>query len=137
MCYLIQYNVCRRSLLYFFPILNGKTVLLRQLKSIDAKSISMLLTHEVATYLKVEIPNSHRIYEAKKFIKYSHQRFKSKKALIFAIELEMESDNAVSVGIISIKNIDVVNKNSEIRYWIGKGYWRKGIATEYLNLATS
>jgi hypothetical protein len=72
---------------YAFPMifltLNGKTILLRQLKNKDAKNISMLLTQEVSTYLKVEIPNPYKIDESKKFIKYSHQRFKSKKSLDF------------------------------------------------------
>ena len=54
-----------------------------------------MLTPEVCTYLKAEIPNPYRIEQVKKFIKYSHRRFKAKKSLIFAIELKPKQDKAM------------------------------------------
>jgi RimJ/RimL family protein N-acetyltransferase len=117
-----------------FPRLNGKTVLLRQLRNTDAKNISILLTQEVATYLKAKIPSPYKINEARNFIRKSYEKFKSKKALIFAIDFKINSDNSLFVGIISIEKIDFVNMNSEVGYWIGKDYWYKGITTESLKL---
>ena len=41
------------------------------------------------------------------------------------------------IGIISLENIDFVNKNSEIGYWIGNEFWQRGITTKSLGLVTS
>jgi RimJ/RimL family protein N-acetyltransferase len=38
------------------------------------------------------------------------------------------------VGIISLKNIDLYNKNANLGYWIGELYWGNGIASESVAL---
>ena len=38
------------------------------------------------------------------------------------------------VGIISLKDIDLVNKKANLGYWIGDQYWGNGIASESVAL---
>lgn len=121
-----------------FPILNGENVKLRQLCRKDAKRITKLLTQEVSYYLKAIVPNPYKIEDALKFINEGHRSFRSKKGFIFGIDFrtgdEVLSSSSPFVGIISIENIDKINRNAEVGYWIGKEYWNRGIATESLML---
>ena len=120
-----------------FPILKGENVKLRQLCRKDAKRITKLLTQEVSYCLKAIIPNPYKIEDALNFINKSHSNFKSKKGFIFGIDFRgatVELSSSPFVGIISIENIDHINRNAEVGYWIGKEYWNRGIATESLAL---
>ena len=121
-----------------FPILNGENVKLRQLCRKDAKRIAKLLTQEVSYYLKAIIPNRYKIEDALKFINEGHKCFRFKKGFIFGIDFrtgdEVSFSSSPFVGVISIDNIDKINRNAEVGYWIGKEYWNRGIATESLTL---
>ena len=72
------------------------------------------------------------------FIKSSYDNFKLHKAITFGIEYKniLES-KLLLVGTIGIKNIDYVNKKTNIGYWIGKQYQDKGIATECIKLVVN
>ena len=72
------------------------------------------------------------------FIKSSYDNFKLHKAITFGIEYKniLES-KLLLVGTIGIKNIDYVNKKTNIGYWIGKQYQGKGIATECIKLVVN
>jgi RimJ/RimL family protein N-acetyltransferase len=90
-------------------------------------------------YLKAIIPNPYKIEDALKFINEGHKSFRSKKGFIFGIDFRTgdkvsSSTSSPFVGIISIENIDKINRNAEVGYWIGKEYWNRGIATESLTL---
>lgn len=51
---------------------------------------------------------------------------------LFAIEL---SQNNTIIGIIGLKNVDLINRSSEIYVYIGdKEYWGKGYGTESIKL---
>jgi RimJ/RimL family protein N-acetyltransferase len=122
-----------------FPILNGENVKLRQLCRKDAKRIAKLLTQEISYYLKAIIPNPYKIEDALNFINEGHRSFRSKKGFIFGIDFRTgdevsSTSSSPFVGIISIDNIDKINRNAEVGYWIGKEYWNRGIATESLTL---
>lgn len=134
---MINYLMSQSSLVPVFPILKGENVKLRQLCMKDAKRITKLLTQEVSYYLKAIIPNPYKIEDALNFINKSHSNFKCKKGFIFGIDFRGATDELSSspfVGIISIENIDYINRNAEVGYWIGKKYWNRGIATESLAL---
>jgi len=119
-----------------FPILNGENVKLRELCRKDVKRIPKLLTQEVSYYLKQTIPNPYKIEDAIRFIAESHRSFKSRKGFIFGIDFRETGDEFSSslVGIISVDNINKINRNAEVGYWIGKEYWDRGIVTESLEL---
>ena len=41
------------------------------------------------------------------------------------------------VKVIGLKSIDLVNRKANLGYWIGEGYWNKGIATAAVQLVIS
>tara|TARA_Y200000002_G_scaffold133390_2_gene109916 strand:+ start:195 stop:710 length:516 start_codon:yes stop_codon:yes gene_type:complete len=71
----------------------------------------------------------HSIKSQKKFIT---KKIKDKTCKLFLIKF-----NSIYVGVIELFNIDLKNKNCEIRYLIGNpNFWGEGIATKSIELAT-
>ena len=71
----------------------------------------------------------HSIKSQKKFIT---KKIKDKTCKLFLIKF-----NSIYVGVIELFNIDLKNKNCEIRYLIGNtDYWNKGIAAKSIKIAT-
>jgi [ribosomal protein S5]-alanine N-acetyltransferase len=121
-----------------FPRLRGVLVDLRELSVNDAQDIARLINYNIPKYLN-EVPDSYSIQDALRFIKKAHNDFESLIALHFAIEYkamsELSNNNyPVFVGSIGLKNIDLINKEANLGYWIGKQYWGRGIATECVRL---
>jgi [ribosomal protein S5]-alanine N-acetyltransferase len=121
-----------------FPKLFSILVNLRELSVNDAQDIANLMSYNISKYL-YDIANPYTIEHALNFIKSAHSDFKSLRAIHFAIEYKEEdksegSNYPVFVGAISLKNIDLVNKEANLGYWIGEQYWGKGIATECVRL---
>lgn len=84
-----------------------------------------------------EVPYPYTIEDAINFILASDKDFDSLRAIHFAIDYNMyESGNSFQriIGIISLKNIDLINKKANLGYWIGEEFWGKGIATECVKL---
>jgi [ribosomal protein S5]-alanine N-acetyltransferase len=84
-----------------------------------------------------EVPNPYTIEDAINFILASDKDFDSLRAIHFAIDYNIyESGNSFQriIGIISLKNVDLINKKANLGYWIGEGFWGKGIATECVKL---
>jgi [ribosomal protein S5]-alanine N-acetyltransferase len=121
-----------------FPSLLGLLVNLRRLSANDAERIAHLMNYNISKYL-YEVPNPYKIEDALNFIKSSDSDFNSLRAIHFAIEykeyeFELGNKSQPLVGVISLKNIDLVNKTATLGYWIGEDYWGKGIATECVRL---
>lgn len=71
----------------------------------------------------------HSIKSQKKFIT---KKIKDKTCKLFLIKF-----NSIYIGVIELFNIDLKNKNCEIRYLIGNpNFWGEGIATKSIELAT-
>tara|TARA_Y100000768_G_scaffold363102_1_gene322448 strand:+ start:10635 stop:11150 length:516 start_codon:yes stop_codon:yes gene_type:complete len=71
----------------------------------------------------------HTIKSQKKFIA---EKIKDKTCKLFLIKF-----NSIYVGVIELFNIDLKNKNCEIRYLIGDpSFWGGGIATKSIGIAT-
>ena len=70
------------------------------------------------------------------FIHTNYEWCKSTNSELFAIVL-----NDAAIGTISLSKQDMVNKKSQIGYWIGSSYWNNGYTTaafkELLNYAKS
>jgi [ribosomal protein S5]-alanine N-acetyltransferase len=84
-----------------------------------------------------EVPYPYTIKDAISFILSSDRDFDSLRAIHFAIDYNIyESGNSFQqiIGIISLKNIDLINKKANLGYWIGEEFWDKGIATECVKL---
>jgi RimJ/RimL family protein N-acetyltransferase len=124
-----------------FPKISGRLVDLRGLLIGDANDISRLMTDNISKSLW-EVPYPYSLEHAQSFINSSHRDFESLKAVNFAIlyKNNPEGDSSL-VGIVSLKNIDLDNKKSNLGYWIGELYWGNGIASEsvalVINLAFS
>jgi [ribosomal protein S5]-alanine N-acetyltransferase len=120
-----------------FPNVFGESVNLRELTIDDATDIVNLMDYEIAKYL-YEVPYPYRIDDALKFIKYSFDNFKLRKAITFGIEYKNTLESKVLlVGTIGIKDIDCINKKANIGYWIGKQYQGKSISTECIKLVVN
>ena len=84
-----------------------------------------------------EVPYPYTIEDAINFILASGKDFDSLRATHFAIDYNIyESGNSFQriIGIISLKNIDLINKKTNLGYWIGEEFWGKGISTECVKL---
>jgi [ribosomal protein S5]-alanine N-acetyltransferase len=117
-----------------FPKISGQLVNLRGLLIGDANNISRLMTYNISKSLW-EVPYPYSLEHARSSIDSSHRDFESLRAVNFAIlyKNNPEGDRNL-VGIISLKNIDLVNKKANLGYWIGEQYWGNGIASESVAL---
>ncbi|MGE5822907.1 MAG: GNAT family N-acetyltransferase [Nitrososphaerota archaeon] len=117
-----------------FPKISGRLVDLRGLSIGDANDISRLMTYNISKSLW-EVCYPYNLEHAQNFINSSRRDFESLKAVNFAILYNNNPEgNSSLVGIISLKNIDVDNKNANLGYWIGELYWGNGIASESVAL---
>jgi [ribosomal protein S5]-alanine N-acetyltransferase len=120
-----------------FPKLNGTFITLRELSVNDAKSITRFINYNIAKNL-FNVPYPYTMKNALDFVKSSHSDFNSCNAIHFAIEYRKSiNDISIFVGVISIKDIDLVNKKASLGYWIGEEYWGNGIATTSVQLIIS
>lgn len=117
-----------------FPKISGQLVNLRGLSIDDANDISHLMTYNISKSLW-KVPYPYSTEHAQNFINSSRRDFELLKAVNFAILYkDNPDDNSSLVGIISLKNIDLDNKNANLGYWIGELYWGNGIASESVAL---
>ena len=109
--------------------IKGKIIKLRTLKDSDAESIQINANDKaVVRYLSC-LPFPYKLKDAKFFINLTKKNLEEKSAYDFGIEY----DNKI-IGMISLCHLDKKAKNSEVGYWLGKSYWRRGIAKEALAL---
>jgi RimJ/RimL family protein N-acetyltransferase len=117
-----------------FPVLDGVLVGLCELSDEDIGEITQLMTARIAGFLW-EVPYPYSEKNAQDFIDTSRRDFQVLKSVNFAIRYHKKfRDSNRLIGIISIKNIDWINKKANIGYWIGEKYWGRGIGTECVRL---
>ncbi len=111
-------------------IIKGKTINLRKLKASDALPFSKHANdREVSLYTK--IPHPYGMQDALDFIKSTHRVMRNGEAVKLGIELK---ETGEIVGVISLSDIDHVNKKAELSYWLAKPYWGKKIMKEAICL---
>ncbi len=108
--------------------LKGHKIILRELGESDAESLQLNANDEMITKF-TRIPYPYTLEHAKDFIKDTHKHLRNKEAYEFGIELDGKI-----IGMMSLMKIDRSDMVAEIGYWVGQKYWRKGYATEALNL---
>lgn len=111
--------------------LKGNKILLRKLKTSDAKDIYENVKDKEVVKWTINIPHPYKLKDAVKFIRHSNYKLKKKKGINLGIALK--ETNKI-IGVISLNTIDWKNKKAEIGYWLGKTHWNKGIMTEAVKL---
>ena len=119
-----------------FPKISGRLVDLRGLSIRDANDISRLMTYNISKSLW-EVPYPYSFEHAQNFINSSRRDFELLKAVNLGIQYKNNPEGVSLVGIISLKNIDLYNKNANLGYWIGELYWGNGIASESVALVVT
>ncbi len=110
--------------------LTGKRIILRPLRKSDAQDLQKNANRkEVTRYTQVPYP--YRLKDARDFIKKCGQNLRKKSDYEFGIELKKTGK---IIGMTSLMKIDKQSKNAELGYWLGKKYWKQGIATEAVGL---
>ena len=110
--------------------IESSKIKLRKLKKSDAEDIYLnARDKEIARY--TTLPHPYKLRHALDFIKKTHRDIRKKAAYELGIELK---ETGRIIGMMSFVKIDHANKNAEVGYWLGKKYWRRGIAKEALKL---
>jgi RimJ/RimL family protein N-acetyltransferase len=82
--------------------------------------------NEIARWL-ISVPHPYPTDGAIKYIRESTELMK--KGLSYELAIRLKSTDEL-IGIMAILKVDKKNKNAELGYWITKGYWNSGFATE-------
>ncbi|MCB0561987.1 MAG: GNAT family N-acetyltransferase [Lewinellaceae bacterium] len=113
------------------PALNDRKVLiegrgfrLRRFTPADTTSLAYHANNaNIAVRLQDRFPHPYTEQDARQFIEYAlHANMET----VFAIEVDGEAAGAV--GIIFQK--DVYSQSGELGYWLGEGYWGRGIVSQ-------
>lgn len=97
----------------------------------DAASLQKNANHrEVSIHLRDRFPYPYTIEQAQTFLGWLT---KQHVPTVWAIEVAGEAVGAIGIELHS----DVERVSAEIGYWLGPGYWGRGIATEALTAVTT
>ena len=107
--------------------LKGRRILLRPLKSSDAKDIYLNIQDKIISKNTLEIPWPYRLDDAQNFIQKTKKSLERKSDFIFGIELKRKKE---VIGCIGLHKANFEHKNAELGYWLGPRYWGQGIMTE-------
>lgn len=102
-------------------------ITLKQIEISDAKDIFETIDSQ-REYLRKWLPfvdNTKKMEDTKNYITYINT--KPKNDFVFVIHY-----NKKFVGLISLKNVNNINKKAGIGYWISEVYQKKGIVTQSL-----
>jgi RimJ/RimL family protein N-acetyltransferase len=110
--------------------IEGKIINLRTLKSSDAHSICKNANDKEISE-NTPLPYPYTLKHAHDFIRICQRHYKNKTDYELGIEFKRTGE---IIGMISLMHIDNKNRNAEVGYWLGKRYWKKGIASEALTL---
>ena len=104
-----------------------KRLIIRDLKIKDAKDVSKEANNlKVSRYLLL-VPHPYNLKSAKEFINYCLKKSKEKDRVSYELGIEFEGN---VIGIIGLTKIDRFQGTANIGYWLGEGYWRRGIMSE-------
>lgn len=109
----------------------GKKVNLRELRNNDARSIYENANDFAIYRYTLRIPYPYNLEHARTFINKAQEGIKNKTGYQLGIELKKTKR---IIGMMSLVHVNYKKKNAEIGYWLGRKYWRRGVATEALKL---
>ncbi len=102
-------------------------LILRPLDEEDSESIYRNVKEYDIARWTIKIPHPYPQDGAIKFIKESKENLQNGHEFQLAILLK---DTSELVGVMSFLNVNRDHKHAELGYWVGKGFWNQGIATE-------
>jgi RimJ/RimL family protein N-acetyltransferase len=112
------------------PFIKGKKINLRRVHRADAISIQRYANDpEVTRFLFTPYP--YTLEHAYEFIKTSHRMHRKKSGFPFGIE---HKDSREIIGLIGLYRVDMLHKNAEVGFWLGRDYWGQGITKEAIRL---
>lgn len=113
------------------PVLAGKNIILRQPRMSDAEALAVNADdNEVARHVP-RIPHPYSLQDAKSWINKSRRLTQNGNECHFAIYDKKSGEFA---GMIGLRAINRHDRNAEVGYWVGRGYWNRGFAGEALSL---
>jgi RimJ/RimL family protein N-acetyltransferase len=97
----------------------------------DAESLSRHANNrEVSRHLRDRFPFPYELEQARTFLGWIT---KQQSATVWAIDVKREAVGGVGIELHS----DVERVSAEIGYWLGQGFWGRGIATQALTAVTA
>jgi len=106
--------------------LKGKMVVLRRLKKSDLNQLLDVGNNKlICKYMRFNYPFTQK--QAKELINSSRKHNQ------YVLGIELKEINQI-IGVITLRRINLKNKNAEITIWTGKKYWKNGYSFEALNL---
>lgn len=109
--------------------IQSKRLTLRELRKSDAKSLYENANDYSVYRYTLHIPHPYALQDAENFIEKSRRDASSGKS--YALGIELRQARKV-IGVMSVEPKDWENRTGEIGYWIGRGYWNKGLGSEAL-----
>lgn len=120
------------SLLTEVPTIRGKLINLRELRPADAASVSRHANDREVSRWMPKVPFPYRIEDAHGIIRVVRERAKAREGYYFGIEYP---ETGEIVGVIGLKEVHWDDRWTEIGYWLGRRYWRRGFTEEAVRLA--
>ncbi len=112
--------------------LEGPRVLLRKLRASDASDIYLNINNRDIARWTIALPYPYPKDEAAKHIRKMQRLWRTGKTFAFGIVLK---ETARLIGNVNLARVDQKHKCAEMNFWIGKKYWRQGLATQAARLA--
>jgi ribosomal-protein-alanine N-acetyltransferase len=110
--------------------LTGQKVNLRRVRKPDAESIQKYGQDiEIARY--TYIPHPFELDDAFRLIKNTHRMFRNNSGLWLGIEAASAKE---IIGLIGTGELSWRHNRAEIGCWVGKPYWRQGLASEAVQI---
>ncbi len=111
--------------------LEGERVFIRRLRLSDANDVYVNVRDKEIVRWSLNIPHPYPKKIAAKFIRKSQREWRAKKGFVFGVVFKKTGR---VIGVTGFKNIDRISNCADIGYWLGKNYWRRGLATEAVRL---
>lgn len=113
------------------PRLEGERLVLREMREPDAESVFKIFG-DPDVILYWSSPAQKLVSEARELILDARKQFESRKLIEWGVALR---DTDEVIGTCTLLNIDLRHRRAEIGYALAREHWRKGYATEALDLA--
>jgi len=108
------------------PILETERLIIRRLKMTDSARVQLLANDYDIARMVTLMPHPYTLQDAQSWIALTHTEMDMKSSFAFGIVLKSED---VLVGSIKVGS-EMLNRRSELGYWVGKAYWGQGYMTE-------
>ena len=113
--------------------ITGTRINLRPITKSDAESIYKY-ARDRAISRYTFLPHPYTRKDADDWVITSSERNAS--GIDFNMGIELPSTGEI-IGMISLNNIDVINRHAELGYWLGKPFWGKGMVSEAVALVVN